>query len=1040
MQSIFALIVAMFSIISPGPQPSVVPSSIPAPTASPTIAPSPKASATPKASPTPSSPFAQMKWRSMGPAASGGRVAAVAGSATDPNLYYLGAAGGGVWKSDNGGATWDPVFDDQDAQSIGAVTIAPSDDKTVWVGTGEANPRNDIILGTGVFKSTDAGGSWKKMGLADLHSISRIVIDPTNVNHVIVGGLGDVFKDSPAGGIYVTTDGGKTWTHSLYVGPSSGASDLAMDMKNPNVVYAGIWQFRRQPWIASSGGPDDGLYRSSDGGKTWAKLNGHGLPSGLVGRIGLAIAPSESARVYALIQSKEGFLYRSDDSGATWTMVNNDTLINQRPFYFSHIAVDPTNKDHIYSVSFLATLSKDGGKTFKPIADPVHVDFHAIWIAPNDAKRIIVGEDGGAPITVDGGKNWVFSANYPIGQIYHLAADDANPYNVCGGFQDNSGWCWPSNSRDSDGITNAYVKPVVGGDGQWIVPDPANPDYTWADSQDGFVSIWMNKARISYGVFPDLTCFNGFAIDKCKYRFNWDSPIAFAPWDPHTVWYGGNVVFQSHDEGRHWVPISPDLTLNIKAHQQASGGPINYDISGAEGSDNILDIEGGTFGRGEIWVGTDDGLIQLTRDGGKHWSNVTPPGIPPYGRVEAIAPSTFADGTAFAAFDRHYSGDYRPYVFKTTDFGKSWRSIAGGLPIDQSVRTVRQDPVNADVVYVGSERSIWISFDGGRRWQSLQSNLPRTPVFDLRFQTRFDDMIIATHGRSAWVMDDIRPLQELGKAESAGHYVFQPPTAYQYNTTELAEGNYTNYGADNPPAGAIIDFFQTKAGGKPPAIDILDARGRLVRHYAGTHAKGTTGKKVPWVTNFAGVNRFVWDFTENPITPWYGAASKRARLPNISGNVVPGSYSARVTFSNARRYSRSIEVKPDPDAPWTQADYESAHRFSEAALSMLDNMNKGFNSIDSQIRRLKKLKTPQALAAAQTGDALEKSLSANNKNDEDSIMYPPKVHDDVLGLIFLSGGGPVLPAQYQAAALVKPEYEGAMARINAWLAQSRAIK
>jgi photosystem II stability/assembly factor-like uncharacterized protein len=1039
MHPILALIVAMYYSAAPVPQSSSASPNMPAPAPTASAAASPIPSAKPKASPTPSSPFADLKWRSMGPAASGGRVAAVAGSATDPNLYYIGAAGGGVWKSDNGGATWDPVFDDQDVQSIGAVTIAPSDDKTVWVGSGEANPRNDVMLGTGIFKSTDAGGSWKKMGLKDLQSISRIVVDPTNVNHVIVGGLGDLFKDSQAGGVYVTTDGGKTWTHSLYVGPSSGASDLAMDAKNPNVVYAGIWEFRRQPWIASSGGPDDGLYKSTDGGASWTKLMGHGLPSGLEGRIGLAIAPSDSTRVYALIQSKEGFLYRSDDSGATWTMVNNDTVIDQRPFYFSHIAVDPTNKDHIYSVSEQMSQSKDGGKTFKTMADSVHVDYHAIWVAPNDGKRIIVGEDGGAPISTDGGMNWVFSANYPIGEIYHVAADNANPYTVCGGFQDNSAWCWPSNSRDSDGITNAYATPVVGGDGQWVVPDPANSDYIWADSQDGFVSVWMNKARLSQGVPPDLTCLNGFEIDKCQYRFNWDSPIAFAPWDSHTVWYGGNVVFQSRDEGHHWVPISPDLTLNIKSHQQASGGPINLDVSGAEGSDNILDIEGGSFGRGEIWVGTDDGLIQLTRDGGKHWSNVTPPALPPYGRVEAISPSTLTDGTAFASFDRHYSGDYAPYVFKTTNFGKTWTSLAAGLPSDQPVRTVRQDAVNPGILYAGLERSIWISFDGGHKWQSLQLNLPHTAVFDLRFQTHFDDMIIATHGRSAWVMDDIRPLQELDKAKSAGHYVFQPPTAYQYNTTERAEGNYTNYGADNPPAGAIIDFFQTKAGSKPPAIDILDARGRLVRRYAGKHAVGTSGKTVAWVTNTAGVNRFIWDFSETPITPWYGAANKRARLPNFGGTIIPGNYSARVTFSDGQSLSKAIVVKPDPDVPWTQADYEAGYQFGETALAMYDNMNKGFNAIDAQMRRLKKLGTSQAISLADAGLALENSLTANYKNDEDGIMFPPKVREDVQGLVFVAGSGPVLPPQYRALAAVKPEYEQAMSRIHSWLAQAKSM-
>jgi len=1038
MPSALALIITAVTLAAaPVPTPE---SATPTPAPTPSATASPRASAKPKASPTPSSEYANMKWREVGPAATGGRVAAVAGSATDANLYYIGAAGGGVWKSENGGATWDSVFDDQDVQSIGAVSIAPSDNKVVWVGSGEANPRNDVLLGTGVFKSTDAGGTWKKMGLAGLQSISRVLIDPNNVNHVVVGGIGDVFKDSPAGGVYVTKDGGKTWTHSLYVGPSSGASELAMDPKNPNVIYAGIWQVRRQPWTLTSGGPDDGLYKSTDGGATWTKLSGRGLPAGLMGRIAVAIAPSDANRVYALIQSKQGYLYRSDDAGATWTLVSSDTLIVQRPFYFSHIAVDPTDKNKVYAVAEMMSQSKDGGKTFKIIARGVHVDYHAIWIAPNDGKRIIVGEDGGAPITLDGGQNWFFSRNYAIGQIYHIAADNANPYNVCGGFQDNNGWCWPSNSRDSDGITNAYATPVVGGDGEWVVPDPANPDFVWADSENGAVSIWMNKSRTSFGVAPDQTCFNGFQIDKCTYRFNWDSPIAFAPWNPHVVWYGGNIVFQSQDEGRHWQAISPDLTLNDKSHQQASGGPINFDVSGAETSDTILDIEGGPFGHGVIWVGTDDGLIRLTRDGGAHWSKVTPPGVPPYGRVEAIAPSTLADGTAFAAIDRHYSGDYAPYVYKTTNFGKTWTSISAGLPLDQPARTVRQDPFNPDILYAGLERSIWISFDGGRKWRSLQSNLPRTAVFDLHIQPQFDDLIVATHGRSAWIMDDIRPLQELGAARAQSRFVFQPPVAYQYTTASKAEGPYTEYAADNPPAGAIIDFFQTKAGAKAPAIDILDARGHLVHHFAGTHVVGPTQTKKPWVTNDPGINRFVWDFSETPITPWYGAASKRARLPNVSNTVVPGSYVARVTFSNGRSLSRAFDVKPDPDAPWSQADYVSSYQFSASALGMLDAMNRGFNAIDAQVQRLKKLRTPRALAVAQAGAALESSLTANYRNEEDGIMFPPKLHEDVEGLAFSAGPGPVLQTAYEAAALLKPRYERAMAQVRTWLGAARAVR
>jgi len=1001
--------------------------------------PTPKAS--PKPSPTPSTPYAALKWRETGPAASGGRIAAVAGSDTDPNLYYIGAAGGGVWKSENGGQTWSSVFDDQDTQSIGAVTIGSSDNKTVWVGSGEANPRNDVILGTGIFKSVDAGGSWKKMGLTDLHTISRIVVDPKNPDHVVVGGLGDLFKDSTAGGVYVTTDGGKTWTHSLYVGPSSGASDLAMDSKDANVVYAGIWQFRRQPWTANSGGPDDGLYKSTDGGKTWTKLMGHGLPTGLMGRIAVDVSRSDPNRVYALIKSNEGYLFRSDDAGATWTMVNKDTLIDQRPFYFSHIAVDPSNKDRIFSVSMYPAVSKDGGKTFKKLAADVHPDYHAIWIAADNPKRIILGQDGGAFLTLDGGENWFFSRNYAVAQIYHVATDNANPYNVCGGMQDNSGWCWPSNSRDDDGITNYYATPMVGGDGVWLVPDPANPDQVWGDSEDGAVSIWMTKARQAYYVFPDLGGFNGFNYSKDKYRFDWDSPIAFAPWDPHTGWYGGNVVFQTHDEGRHWMPISPDLTLNDKSREVVPGGPINYDVSGAETWNTILDIEGSAVARGEIWVGTDDGLVQLTRDGGAHWSNVTPAGVPPFGRMEIVAPSTFAAGTAFACDDRHYSGDYTPYVWMTTNFGKTWTSISAGLPKDQPVRSVRQDLVNPNLVYAGLERSIWVSFDRGRSWKTLQSDLPHTAVFDIRLQKQFDDLVIATHGRGAYIMDDIRQLQELDRARAAGQFFFQPRTAYQYVTTEKAEGIYTEYAAPNPPDGAIFYFWQAKPGRKPPVIDIFDKSGHRIRHVVGTHKSPDSDKQIPFVKNDIGLNRFVWNFRSDPITPWRGAARLDARQPGLGLQVVPGTYTARFTFSNGKTMSRTFTVMADPDTPWTQADYEKRHAFAAVALAKVDAVNRSLNSIDVQLARLKKVASPAALSAVQSGQALEKTLSANYKNDEDCIMWGPGLVENLQSVLFsaLGNEGPPLDPSYRAAAIVYPRFDKAMTQVSSWLAAAKAI-
>src|SRR5581483_2955612 len=438
----------------------------------------------------------------------------------------------------------------------------------------------------------------------------------------------------------------------------------------------------------TSGGPNDGLYRSSDGGKTWKRLTGNGLPAGITGRIGLAVAPSDGNRVYALIEAKGGILWRSDDAGATWKMTSSDTLVDQRPFYFSHIAVDPHDRNHVYAVSEALSESKDGGKKFTEIAKDVHVDYHAIWIAPNDPSRIIVGEDGGYALTIDG-KAWSFSRNLAIGQFYHVAASNENPYWVCGGLQDNSAFCGPSNSLDREGISDGQWMNVVGGDGMWAVPDPIDPNYIWTDLQDGRISIFDRRRQTSRFILPYYDfAKNNFDVAQSKYRFNWDSPVAFAPWDGHVAWYGGNVVFQTSDRGEHWTPISPDLTLNLKEHQHPAGGPLAYDVSGAEYSDTILSIAGSPL-KGEIWVGTDDGLVQVTLDGGAHWQNVTPPGGAPYGRVETVAPSPLRSGMAYANVDRHRSGDYAPYLFVTTDYGKTWTKIVNGLPANEYVRTVR---------------------------------------------------------------------------------------------------------------------------------------------------------------------------------------------------------------------------------------------------------------------------------------------------------------------------------------------------------------
>ena len=484
-------------------------------------------------------PYAALKWRNIGPAIAGGRVAGVAGTDQDPNLYYLATAGGGVWKSSNGGATWKAVFNNQAVSSIGAVAIDPRNENVVWAGTGEANPRNDVSYGDGLYKTVDGGKHWSRVGLDLTRSISRIAIDPKNPDHVVVGAFGDPFRDSTHRGVYVTFDGGKTWKKTLYIGPMSGASDIAMNLSNPSVVYAGIWQFRRKPWTFTSGGPQDGLYKSVDGGRTWKRITGNGFPTGYTGRIGLAIAPSNPNRVYALIEAKGGILWRSDDAGARWTMMSNDTLVDQRPFYFTHIAVDPKNENHVYAVSEMLSESKDGGKKFKEIAKGVHVDYHAIWIAGDNPRRVITGEDGGYALTLDGGKHWSFSRNLVIGQVYHVGLSNENPYTICAPLQDNNGFCTPSNSLDSEGILDRNWTDVVGGDGEWSVPDPIDPNYIWSDLENGVVLVFDKQTQSSrfilpYNAFPG-SFLGPFDLSKAKYRFNWDSPIAFAPWDGHIL-------------------------------------------------------------------------------------------------------------------------------------------------------------------------------------------------------------------------------------------------------------------------------------------------------------------------------------------------------------------------------------------------------------------------------------------------------------------------------------------------------------------------
>jgi photosystem II stability/assembly factor-like uncharacterized protein len=993
--------------------------------------------------------YANLTWRSIGPTISGGRVAAVAGTPQDDQLYYLGTAGGGVWKSSNGGATWQPVFEKQSVAAVGAVAIDPSNENVVWAGTGEANPRNDVSYGNGVYKSTDGGKTWTRVGLAGVWSISRIAIDPHNPRHVVVGAFGDPFKDSTARGVYVTFDGGQTWNKSLYLTPSSGASDIAMNPQDPNVVYAGMWHFRRVPWTFTSGGPDGGLYKSTDGGRTWKKLSGNGLPGGYTGRIGLAIAPSRPNRVFALIEAKGGILWRSDDAGAHWTMVSDDTLVDQRPFYFTHIAVDPKNPNHVYAVSEMLAESKDGGRKFAEIAKGVHVDYHAIWIDPTNPKRIIAGEDGGYALTADL-EHWSFSRNLTIGEIYHVGLSDENPYRVCVAFQDNGGFCGPENSLDGEGILDRHWIDVVGGDGEWTVPDPSDPRYVWADLEDGAVTIFDRTTEVSrfirpYDSFPG-SFLGPFDLSTVPYRFNWDSPVAFAPWDGHVGWFGGNVVFQSTDRGETWNVISPDLTRNIKAHQVPSGGPLAKDVSGAEYSDTILYIEGSPIDRGEIWVGTDDGYAQMTRDGGTHWHNVTPPGTPEYARIETTAPSPLVPGTAYVVADNHRVGDYAPYVYATHDYGSSWTKIVDGLPPDQYVRTIRPDIHNSNLLYAGTEAGLWVSFDGGAHWQDFRLNLPAVSVRDIRIQPQFDDLVLATHGRDAWIMDDLGSVQQLGNAQRAGTLLFAPRTAYEYHYHSNDLGIYTRFAGENPPKGAIVDFYQSAPQKGAPTLQVLDAGGRVIRTVSGTHK--VKGKDEPYVPNKAGIDRYVWDFTEDAPAKWYGAAKEDYQGPKTGPIVVPGTYTVRLTLGTAT-LQQSVVVKPDPRDSWTAAQYQAGYAYARKYSSIYGKIDEALNNLDAMRKSLTSAgagaknnpSLAQEIAAAQQRwQPVFSAFTADYRNDEDSIQRPGSLRESIprTGL-----QGPQLPptaAQLDYARRFDAAYATAMAGYNSYVSSLEPLQ
>jgi len=967
---------------------------------------------TPKPSPTPGL-FDQMRFRNVGPAVSGGRLGAVAGTDADASLYYVGAAGGGVWRSTNGGQTFVPVFDAQDVGSIGAIAIDPRDTKTVWVGTGEDAPRNDVSQGDGVYRSSDGGRSWTHVLNLSNALVAAIAIDPRDPNTVVVGVLGDPFADNEARGIYRTTDGGKSWQKTLYVDARTGASDLAASAKEPGVIYAGMWPYRRTGWSSDSGGTQGGLYKSMDFGATWQKLYGNGLPAGETGRIGVAVAPSDPQRVYALIESKQGLLWRSDDGGAHWKLVSSNTLINERPFYYTHVFVDPTNEDHLWALSVHLTVSTDGGVTWRVGARGVHGDNHAMWIS-KDAKRIIEGNDGGPSFSFADGATWQMPHNLPIAQLYHIGFDRQNPYHVCAPLQDNGVWCAPNDGL-SGGISASQWKNMGGGDGTWVVPDPRQPHIVWLTSGGGnfagemdVINTRTNEVRT---VSPFLHDQNVVDPRDLKFRFNWETPIAFDPFDPRIVYTAGDAVFKTSDAGQHWKAISGDLTRNARAHEVVSGG-ITLDGTGAETSETILYIEPSRAKRGQLWVGTDDGYIQLTRDGGKTWRNVTPPGLVPFGRFASLSASVHDPAVLYAAYDLHMTGDRTPHVFMTSDYGSHWRDIAANLPAGQEVRSVRADPRNSKLVYAGLENSLWATFDGGAHWRNINFNMPASSVRDIAIQPDRNDLLLATHGRSVWVLDDLSPLQHFNAAQSAssGVYIFPPRPAIQWN-----EHNYFGTRTDGagPPYGTIVTYYLKRPAAFAPTAEILDSSGRVVRHF-----------KSKDLTNQAGLNRFTWDTSEDAPPTWKFTPTwnQGAAFSQDSVTVLPGKYTLMLHAGVTVR--RTIVVQQDPRTRYTAAQLRQNYAAMSEVFNDFGRVNVALNGLSTVLNEapLRTAALNQAgngalalrvAAVASQARLLLLSITQNPVNDQDDDFFTDVLRERLQTQMGTFGGSAGPPTAVQ---------------------------
>ena len=889
-----------------------------------------------------------MKWRQIGPFR-GGRVLAVAGVPGDPNIYYFGAVAGGVFKSTNGGMTWTPTFDKQSVSSIGALAVADADHNILYVGTGEACLRGNISYGDGIYKSTDGGQTWRNTGLKDSRHIGALIIDPRNPDIVLVAAMGHAWGPNEERGVFRTADGGKTWQKVLYKDENTGAIDVVFDPKNSSIVYAALYQVRRQPWTFTSGGPGSGLYKSTDGGLTWKHLEGHGLPDGELGRIGVSVSGANSNRVYALIEAKKGGLYRSDDAGNTWTLVNDDERYRQRAWYFTHVFADPQQQDTVYVLNTGAFRSNDGGKTFDLLPAP-HGDHHGLWIDPTNPQRIMNSNDGGVTISVDGGKTWTQQNNQPTAQFYHVITDNHWPYRVYGAQQDNSTVAIASYGEDGViGRQDWYE--VGGGESGYIAPDPRNSDIVYAGSDAAIITRYDHRTEQLLDVSPYPLDTSGNGADNLKYRFQWTEPVLVSQYDSNVLYTASQYVMKSGDQGRSWSTISPDLTRNDKSKQKPSGGDITLDITSVEYYDTVFALTESPLKQGMLWAGTDDGLIHLTLDDGKTWENVTPKDMPAWSMVSIIDAGRHDPGTAYAAIDRHKLDDFNPLIYKTHDYGKTWTRITNGIPPGAYPRAVREDPKVKGLLYAGTETGVFFSNDDGAHWQPLQLNLPTTPIHDLAVKD--NDLVAATHGRSFWILDDVTPLRQINPSiVGQDFHLFKPSPTVRLHFPDQVDRRRPV--GDNPPKGAILDYYlKTKAADKEEIMmEIYDSQGKRVRRLS--NLKENKSEQPPeWpdqekpanlLPANAGMNRFAWDLRYDPPVQIPGAFY--VGDPPRGPLVIPGTYQVKLVVKGATQ-SAPLVVQLDPriTATVTQADMEKQLELAQKIQTDIDQLHRAVNQI-----------------------------------------------------------------------------------------------